>query len=181
MHLAKLKGSFTIDSFVNIRGTRECISKRVNTTLRCLPRRVKKNGNERRERRRGLLRQWLHRWNSQGLQPSGVRSRRMRDKPFPVLNFEDLITYEDGSIFGEAPAPTAPQQPKSMTPVLVPMIPKEKASPAISIRASPSIATSSSSSCSSEHEKMELFRQMARGAEQASVMSKAQLDVLMCL
>ena len=96
-----------------------------------------------------------------------------------MLNFEDLITFEDGSIFGEAPTPTGPQPSKVETSVPVPMTPKGAGSPAISIRALPSIATSSSSS--SEHERMEFFPQMARGAEQTSVMSKAQLDTLLSL
>lgn len=53
---------------------------------------------------------------------------------FPVLNFQDLMTFEDWTIFGEAQAPLVPQLPKVSTPVLALITLKGAASPTISIK-----------------------------------------------
>ena len=178
-NLAKLEGLFTKDSFVNIAGDRGVYLQEGKHYAALSSEESEKEW----ERRKRTVKRTVITTAPPTEQPGPSTIRCSIEvnegSAVPVLNFEDLITFEDGSIFWEAPAPTAPQPSKVETSVPVPMTPKGAASPTISIRAAPSIATSSLSS--SEHERMELFRQMARGAEQASVMSKAQLDALLSL
>ena len=182
-NLAKLEESFTKDSFVNITGDRGVYLQEGKHYAALSSEESEKEWERRKRTGKRTVTKTAPPTEQPG--PSTIRCtiEANEGSTFPVLNFEDLITFEDGSIFGEPSVPTAPQPSKDETSVPVPMTPKGAASPAISIRASPSIATSSSSSSSSssENERIELFRQMTRSAEQASVMGKAQLDALLSL
>ena len=183
--LSKLEGSFTNESFINIAGDRGIYLQEGKHYSALSTEESEKEWEKRKRIGKRTVTTTAPPTEQPG--PSTIRCTIEAEEKseFPILTFQDLVTFEDGTIFGEAPAPPAPQLQKAVTPIMAPMTPKGAASPAISIRASPSIATSSasssSSSSSSENERMEIFRQMARGAEQASATSKAQLDVMLSL
>ena len=164
---SRLEGSFSKESFVNIGGTRQSISKR-ESIMSLTPEESEKVWEARR-------------WPVQRTVTATTSGQQTPTLTCTVGNLDDLetIDFSDLMRLDETPA-TLLQDVQVPTPPTVKMTtPKVPIvnSPVISIRASPAFSSSSDSS-TSEAEQLELLRAIARSNERVEAQGQLQIDVL---